>query len=71
MTSYMRLVWRVITFRDWSRSCLLIKSEVREARGTAELERYRAMEKERAKWKERDARLLAQLKEAQSRVEQG
>ena len=44
------------------------RSEAREARETAELERYRAVEKERAKWEEWKAQLLAQLKEAQSRV---
>ena len=51
----------------------MLKSEAREARETAELERYHAVENERAKWEEREARLLAQLNEAQSRMveEQG
>ena len=55
------------------RTLEMLKSEVREAREMAELERYRAVEKERAKWEEREAQLLAQLNEAQSRMveEQG
>ena len=44
----------------------MLKSEAREARDTAELERYRAVEKEIAKWEKREEWLLAQLKEAQS-----
>ena len=44
------------------RTIEMLKSEAREARETAELERYRAVEKERAKWEEREVRLLAQLK---------
>ena len=55
------------------RTLEMLKSEAREAIETAELERYHAVEKERAKWEEREARLLAQLNEAQSRMveEQG
>ena len=52
-----------------STRCRELEAEVMQVNEAAELEQYRAVQREREKWEEREERLLQQLRELQQRVE--
>jgi len=60
---------RQVREEELSNECETLREKLEKAEETAELKRYRAVEKERTKWESREERLLQQLKEAQERVQ--